>query len=165
MNVNLHQAEAIFAGGCFWGVEHLLKQQNGVFSVESGYTGGHTENPTYEQVKTGTTGHAEAVRVIYDPTIVSYETLAKLFFEIHDPTQANGQGPDIGSQYRSEIFHQSPEEEAMAQELIGILKTKGYDVKTVVTPIHKFYPAEDYHQRYFEKHGDNNTCHFYTKRF
>jgi peptide methionine sulfoxide reductase msrA/msrB len=165
MNPNPHQVEAIFAGGCFWGVEHLLKQQNGVISVESGYTGGHTDYPTYEQVKTGTTGHAEAVRVIYDPAIVSYETLAKLFFEIHDPTQHHKQGPDIGSQYRSEIFHQSPEEEAMAQELIGILRTKGYDIKTVVTPVREFYPAEDHHQNYFEKHGDDNTCHVYTKRF
>ena len=162
---NLHQAEAFFAGGCFWGVEHLFQQQNGVISVESGYTGGHTENPTYQQVKTGTTGHAEVVRITYDPTIVSYETLAKLFFEIHDPTQADRQGPDIGSQYRSEIFHQSPEELAIAQELIAILRTKGHDIKTVVTPIQKFYPAEDYHQNYFEKHGDKDTCHFYTKRF
>jgi peptide methionine sulfoxide reductase msrA/msrB len=143
----------------------LKKQQNGVISVESGYIGGHAEHPTYQQVKTGNTGHAEAVRVIYDPTIVSYETLAKLFFEIHDPTQTDGQGPDIGSQYRSEIFYLSPEEQATAQHLIGILKTKGYGVKTKITPAAKFYPAEDYHQNYFEKHGDKDTCHFYTKRF
>jgi peptide methionine sulfoxide reductase msrA/msrB len=150
---------------CFWGVEHLFQRQNGVISVESGYTGGHLEHPTYQQVKTGTSGHAEAVRVTYDPTLVSYETLAKLFFEIHDPTQTDGQGPDIGTQYRSEIFYRSPEEQALAQELIAILRTKGYDIKTVVTPAKKFYPAEDYHQDYFEKNGDEHTCHFYTKRW
>ena len=158
-------AEAIFAGGCFWGVEHLMKQQNGVISVESGYIDGHVENPTYEQVKTGTTGHAEAVRIIYNPTVVDYETLAKLFFEIHDPTQADGQGPDIGSQYRSEIFYHSQEEKTTAENLINILKAKGFDVQTKLTPASKFYSAEDYHQNYFTKHGDEDTCHFYTPRF
>jgi len=158
-------SQAIFAGGCFWGVEHLMQQQNGVISVESGYIGGNTENPTYQQVKTGTTNHAEAVRIIYDSAVVDYETLAKLFFEIHDPTQADGQGPDIGSQYRSEIFYQSLEEQAIAQNLIDILKAKGYDVQTKITPASEFYSAEDYHQNYFEKHGDGDTCHFYVKRF
>ena len=158
-------AEAIFAGGCFWGVEHLMKQQNGVISVESGYIGGNVENPTYEQVKTGTTEHAEAVRIIYDSNIVNYETLAKLFFEIHDPTQVDGQGPDIGSQYRSEIFYNTPEEKSIAQNLIDVLKSKGFDVQTKLTSASKFYPAEDYHQDYFAKHGDEHTCHFYTKRF
>ena len=163
--MNHNHSQAIFAGGCFWGIEHLMQQQNGVISVESGYIGGDVENPTYQQVKTGTTNHAEAVRIIYDSTVVNYETLARLFFEIHDPTQADGQGPDIGSQYRSEIFYQSPEEQAIAQNLIDILKAKGYNVQTKITPASKFYSAEDYHQDYFEKHGDADTCHFYTKRF
>ncbi|MCL2416972.1 MAG: peptide-methionine (S)-S-oxide reductase MsrA [Bacteroidales bacterium] len=163
--MNNHYSQVIFAGGCFWGVEHLMRQQNGVISVESGYIGGNIENPTYEQVKTGTTEHAEAVRIIYDSTVVDYETLAKLFFEIHDPTQADGQGPDIGSQYRSEIFYDTQEEKTIAQGLINILKSKGFDVQTKLTPVSKFYSAEDYHQNYFTKHGDEHTCHFYTKRF
>ena len=157
--------EAIFAGGCFWGVEHLLQQQKGVLSVESGYTGGKVKNPTYEQVCTGKTGHAEAVRIIYDPSKTSYETLAKLFFEIHDPTQSDRQGPDIGPQYRSEIFYITPGQKKIAEELIGRLKAKGYDVKTKVTRATEFYPAEIYHQDYYDKTGKTPYCHIYTKRF
>ena len=157
--------QAIYAGGCFWGIEHLMQKQSGVITVESGYMGGDIENPTYPQVKTGTTGHAEVVRIIYDPTMVNYETLTKLFFEIHDPTQADGQGPDIGTQYRSEIFYLSNEQKETAERLISLLQSKGYDVKTKVTPASEFYLAEEYHQDYFEKHGDTDTCHFYTQRF
>lgn len=158
-------AEAIFAGGCFWGVEHLMQKVKGVKSVESGYIGGTVENPTYEQVCGHKTGHAEAVRVEYDPVVCSYETLAKLFFEIHDPTQTNGQGPDIGPQYRSEIFYTTDEQRQVAQRLIDELKARGYDVSTRVTKATKFYPAEAYHQDYYQRKGSEPYCHKYTKRF
>ncbi|MFR9524047.1 MAG: bifunctional methionine sulfoxide reductase B/A protein [Rikenellaceae bacterium] len=156
---------AIFAGGCFWGVEHLMQQQDGVASVVSGYIGGEVENPTYEQVKAHTTGHAEAVEVLYDPSKVDYETLAKLFFEIHDPTQRDGQGPDIGDQYRSEIFYTSSEQKQVAQALIKTLRIKGYDVATKLTQATTFYPAEDYHQDYYQLKGTEPYCHFRVKRF
>lgn len=156
---------AIFAGGCFWGVEHLMQQQNGVIGVESGYIGGTVVNPTYQQVCTGKTGHAEAVRIIYDRTKVDYETLAKLFFEIHDPTQLDGQGPDLGHQYRSGVFYSSPEQKKIAEKLIQQLKDKGYDVVTEVTEATEFYPAEEYHQDYYVKTGKTPYCHIYTKKF
>lgn len=158
-------ATAIFAGGCFWGVEHLMQQQPGVISVESGYIGGHIDNPTYEQVCTKTTGHAEAVLITYDPSKVSYETLAKLFFEIHDPTQTNGQGPDLGPQYRSEIFYTTPAQREVAERLIAELRAKGYDVATGVTEATKFWKAEGYHQDYYQNKGTTPYCHIYTKRF
>ncbi len=156
---------AIFAGGCFWGVEHLMQQQNGVVGVESGYIGGTVVNPTYQQVCTGRTGHAEAVRIIYDPTKVDYESLAKLFFEIHDPTQLDGQGPDLGHQYRSGVFYSSVEQKKIAEKLIQQLKDKGYDVVTEVTEATEFYPAEEYHQDYYVKTGKTPYCHIYTKKF
>ena len=156
---------AIFAGGCFWGVEHLMQQQKGVISCVSGYIGGEIENPTYEQISTKLTGHAEAVKITYDPLVVSYETLAKLFFEIHDSTQANGQGPDIGPQYRSEVFYSNNEQKDIAEKIIGILRTKGYDVKTKVTPATTFYDAEKYHQDYYEGKGTEPYCHARTKIF
>jgi peptide methionine sulfoxide reductase msrA/msrB len=148
-----------FAGGCFWGVEHLLKQQAGVLQTTVGYTGGHTENPTYEQVCAHATGHAEAVEVLYDPVRVDFETLAKLFFEIHDSTQANGQGPDLGDQYRSEIFTTTDEQQAVAEKLIAELEARGMDVVTKVTPAGKFWPGEDYHQDYYGKKGGQPYCH------
>ncbi len=156
---------AIFAGGCFWGVEYMMGKEPGVISVESGYTGGTTQNPTYEEVCTHTTGHAEAVRIVFDPTVVSYETLAKLFFEIHDPTQKNRQGPDVGNQYRSEIFYTTPEQQKIAERLIAQLKVKGYDVVTAVTPATTFWKAEEYHQDYYDRKGTLPYCHKYTKRF
>ena len=156
---------AIYAGGCFWGVEHLMQQQPGVISVESGYIGGKTENPTYEEVCSRTTGHAEAVRVIYDPSVTNYETLTKLFLEIHDPTQIDRQGPDIGDQYRSEIFYSSESQKETAEKLIGILQHKGYDVVTKITPATTFYPAENYHQDYYARKGTLPYCHSYVKRF
>ncbi len=158
-------AEAIFAGGCFWGVEHMMQKQPGVISVVSGYIGGTVDNPTYEQVCTKKTGHAEAVKVTYDLAKVSYETLARLFFEIHDPTQTDGQGPDLGPQYRSEIFYLSPEQKAVAEKLIGQLKANGYDVVTKVTRATQFWPAETYHQDYYVRKGTEPYCHTYTKRF
>lgn len=157
--------EAFFAGGCFWGVEHLLQQQKGVLSVESGYMGGKVKNPSYDEVSTGKTGHAETVRVIYDPSQIDYTTLVKLFFEIHDPTQENHQGPDFGNQYRSEIFFSTPEEKTIIHKLIKELKVKGYNVVTQVTTASKFYPAETYHQDYYLKTGKQPYCHKYTKRF
>ena len=156
--------EAIFAGGCFWGVEHYFQQADGVKSVTSGYSGGHVPNPTYEQVCTGTTGHAESVRVVYDPARVSYEQLARLFFEIHDPTELNRQGPDVGTQYRSAVFFRSDEQKKTAEQLIVLLRAKGYAVVTQVLPAGPFYPAEEYHQDYIEKHPDR-PCHARVPRF
>jgi len=156
---------AYFAGGCFWGVEHLLESKDGVISVISGYMGGHTDHPTYKEVCSGTTGHAETVQVEFNPSIISYEDLAKLFFEIHDPTQVNRQGPDIGYQYRSEIFYKNDDQKNIAEKLISILTKKGYKVATKVTPADKFWEAESYHQDYYDRTGGQPYCHIYTKRF
>lgn len=163
---NQEQTEtAIFAGGCFWGVEYLMEKQPGVVSVVSGYIGGKVPHPTYEQVCRKNTGHAEAVRIVYKPSEVSYETLAKLFFEIHDPTQLNRQGPDVGDQYRSEVFYTTPEQKEVAEDLIAQLKAKGYPVVTKVTPATTFWPAELYHQDYYSRKGSTPYCHRYMKRF
>lgn len=156
---------AIFAGGCFWGVEHLMKQLPGVISVTSGYTGGSISNPSYEQVCRQQTGHAEAVAIIFDPSKLSYEILAKRFFEIHDPGELDRQGSDKGAQYRSEIFYTTPEQKDTAIRLISILKNKGFKVVTKVTPATKFWKAEDYHQNYYEKNQKQPYCHFYIKKF
>ncbi|MCK5821395.1 MAG: peptide-methionine (S)-S-oxide reductase MsrA [Bacteroidales bacterium] len=156
---------AIFAGGCFWGVEHLFKKIDGVLSVESGYTGGYKDNPTYEEVCFHKTGHTEAVRLTFDPKVVSYRKLTKLFFEIHDPTQLDRQGPDVGEQYRSEIFYFDQSQQEISIELIDILKSKGFEVHTKVTPASKFWPAEVYHQDYYAKTGGTPYCHVYIKRF
>lgn len=156
---------ALFAGGCFWGMEHLLKTQNGVVSTTVGYIGGHTKNPTYQEVRKQTTGFAESVEIYFNPAIVSYETLTKLFFEIHDPTELNRQGPDVGNQYRSEIFYVNEEQKNIAEKLINILKEKGLDVVTKITPATTFYPAEDNHQNYYQNNGGTPYCHIRTKRF
>lgn len=156
---------AIFAGGCFWGVEHMLTKEKGVISVESGYIGGQIEYPTYEEVCSGKSGHAEAVKVIFDPTKISYETLAKLFFEIHDPTQINRQGPDIGEQYRSEIFYTTSAQKQTAEKLITELRLKGYKIATKITSATRFWSAEQYHQDYYQRKGTLPYCHIYTKRF
>jgi peptide methionine sulfoxide reductase msrA/msrB len=158
-------SRAIYAGGCFWGVEYFLQQKNGVISVTSGYIGGKTDNPTYKEVCNENTGHAEAVEVVFDPNLVSYEELTRLFFEIHDPTHVNRQGPDIGEQYRSEIFYVDDEQKKVAENLISILKGKGFNVATKVTKATTFWPAEDYHQDYYENKGSLPYCHGYTKRF
>ncbi|HDS09724.1 MAG TPA: bifunctional methionine sulfoxide reductase B/A protein [Firmicutes bacterium] len=158
-------AKAYFAGGCFWGIEYHFEQKPGVISAVSGYMGGTKENPTYEEVCSGDTGHFEAVEVTYDPKNVSYEELARLFFEIHDPTQANGQGPDMGDRYKSAIFYSNSEERKTAENLIMILKDKGYKVVTRLLPATEFYPAEDYHQDYYEKKNKKPYCHIYQKRF
>ncbi len=163
---NANQTDiAIFAGGCFWGVEHLMKQLPGVISVVSGYIGGTLPNPTYQDVCNHLTGHAEAVRIIFDPNKITYETLVKRFFEIHDPEQVNKQGPDIGEQYRSEIFYTTPEQKEIALKLIRSLKDKGYQIATKVTPATSFWLAEDYHQKYYEKTGKQPYCHQYMKKF
>ncbi len=157
--------KAIYAGGCFWGVEYYLEQKEGVISVTSGYIGGTKEDPTYKEVCYTNTGHAEAVEVIFDPSRVTYEELTRLFFEIHDPTQVNRQGPDVGEQYRSEIFYLSEDQKQVAEKLIHLLKSKGYKVATRVTRATTFWPAEDYHQDYYEQKGTLPYCHGYTKRF
>ena len=156
---------AYFAGGCFWGVEHLLQQQSGVVSVVSGYMGGRTENPTYQEVCNKTTGHLEVVEVSYRPDQTDFETLTKLFFEIHDPTQREGQGPDKGEQYASAIFYHNDEEKEIGEKLINILKVKGYDVVTRLLPMSTFWKAEDYHQDYYQKNGKQPYCHRYEKKF
>ncbi len=156
---------AIFAGGCFWGVEYYMKKAPGVLAVESGYIGGKVEDPSYEEVCEGNTGHVEAVRVLFDASKTDYETLTKLFFEIHDPTQQDHQGPDYGEQYRSEIFYNRPEQKAVAEKLIQELKEKGYAVVTRLAPTTTFWVAEDYHQNYYTRKGTLPYCHGYTRRF
>lgn len=156
--------EALFAGGCFWGVEDAFQAVPGVCDAESGYSGGTTPNPTYEQVCTGRTGHAETVRVRFDPAKVSYKTLARLFFEIHDPTQVDRQGPDIGTQYRSAIFYATDEQKKTALSLMEQLRTRGYAVATELLPATAFYPAEAYHQDFAARTG-RGGCHLRVSRF
>ena len=157
--------KAIFASGCFWGTEYYMSKAKGVIKATSGYAGGQTENPTYEQVSSGKTGHVEAVEVLYNPDVTNYETLAKLFFETHDPAQKDGQGPDIGSQYRSKIFYNNEDEKLIAENLISILKKQALDVATKIEEAGPFYPAEDYHQKHYDKTGGSPYCHIYRKLF
>lgn len=157
--------EAIFAAGCFWGVEYYLKKLPGVLKTEVGYIGGHKQNPSYEDVCSGTTGHLEAIRVVYDPTKINYHDLVKYFFEIHDPTQTTGQGPDLGEQYLSAVFYFNDTQKNTAQELIEELTQKGYNVVTKLLPASTFWPAENYHQDYYTKTAKSPYCHHYTKRF
>jgi peptide methionine sulfoxide reductase msrA/msrB len=156
---------AIFAGGCFWGVEYFLQKAPGVISVASGYTGGTVKNPTYKEVCTGNTGHAEAVKIVYNPDKTTYENLLRLFLEIHDPTQVDRQGPDIGDQYRSEIFYMNEDQKKIAETSLNILKSKGLKIATALTKASEFYPAENYHQDYYFNNGKVPYCHAYTKRF
>jgi len=158
-------ATAIFAGGCFWGVEYFLQKEPGVISVTSGYTGGSVKNPTYKEVCTGNTGHAEAVKIIYDPSKTSYEKVLRLFLEIHDPTQVGRQGPDIGDQYRSEIFYLNDTQKGIAEKNLNILKAKGLKIATALTKSSEFYEAEKYHQDYYFNNGKVPYCHGFTKRF
>ena len=157
--------KAIFASGCFWGTEYFLQKVDGVIETTVGYIGGKEENPTYRQVSSKQTGHAEAVEVLYDPTKVSYEELAKLFFETHDPTQLNRQGPDIGAQYRSEVFVFDDEQRKIIEKLIAKLRKKGYDVVTEVTDATIFWTGENYHQDYYKRKGTLPYCHIYKKKF
>jgi len=162
---NMEYAKAIYAGGCFWGTEYYFQKLEGVISTTVGYTGGHIENPTYEQVCSHTSGHIEATLVEYDPSLLSYEDLTKYFFEIHDPTQLDRQGPDVGEQYRSEIFYANDEEKKTAEKLIKILEDKGYKVATRLSPATRFYDAENYHQDFYEKKGGIPYCHSYRRIF
>jgi peptide methionine sulfoxide reductase msrA/msrB len=157
--------EAIFAAGCFWGVEYYFKKLPGILKTEVGYTGGHTLNPTYKEICDGNTGHFEAIRVIYDPTKLTYQDVAKYFFEIHNPSQNNGQGPDIGEQYLSVIFYYDQTQRKIGEKLISLLNEKGLEVTTRLLPVNPFWRAEDYHQNYYQKTGKQPYCHVYEKRF
>jgi peptide-methionine (S)-S-oxide reductase len=151
--------KATFAAGCFWGVEATFRATPGVLSTRAGYTGGEVENPTYKQVCTDRTGHAEAVEVTFDPAKVSYETLLKIFWENHDPTTLNRQGPDWGSQYRSAIFFHSPEQEKAARASVAeAQQSHKRPIVTQIVPAVAFWEAEDYHQQYLEKRG-MASCH------
>jgi len=156
---------AYFAGGCFWGMEYFFQNEEGVISTRVGYMGGHKQNPTYHKVCSGTTGHAETIEVVYDFSKTTFEKLARLFFEIHDPTQINRQGPDIGEQYRSVIFYMNDEQKQTAEKLIKTLEEKGYKIATELTKANTFWEAEEYHQDYYMNKGERPYCHFYQKRF
>ncbi len=150
---------ATLAAGCFWGVEEAFRTVPGVISTEVGYTGGHTEGPTYTDVCTDTTGHAESLQITFDPEIISYRDILVRFFKMHDATQVNRQGPDVGSQYRSAIFYHNDDQEKEAQAVISeIEQEKGVKFATEIAPAAVWYPAEDYHQKYFLKNG-GGTCH------
>ncbi len=154
---------ATFAAGCFWGVQSTFEKIPGVISTRVGYTGGKTSDPTYEDVCTDTTGHAEAIEIVFDPSKVSYQTLLNTFFENHDPTTMNRQGPDVGIQYRSAIFYHSPEQEKLAEAKKERRDESGDYTAPLVTqivPAGTFWPAEEYHQFYYDKHGMTYTCHF-----
>ena len=153
---------ATFAAGCFWGVEESFRQIPGVIDTTVGYSNGHTINPTYKDVCTDETGHAEVVQVTYDPAKVSFEQLLDAFWKAHDPTQVNRQGPDFGAQYRTAIFTHSPEQEAVAKKSIAALEASGKfkrPIATEITPAGPFYRAEEYHQKYLQKRGAP-SCHF-----
>ncbi len=164
-NTHKEYKKAIFASGCFWGAEYHFQRTRGVISTTVGYTGGHVVNPSYEQVCLGTSGHAEAVEVIFNPAETSYDELAKLFFNTHDFTQLNRQGPDIGEQYRTEVFYLDDDQREIAEKLIALLVDKEYKVATKVTKAREFFEAENYHQDYFNKTGGTPSCHAYKKVF
>ncbi|HXU13193.1 MAG TPA: bifunctional methionine sulfoxide reductase B/A protein [Candidatus Binatia bacterium] len=154
---------AILAGGCFWGVEEILRAIPGVISIDAGYTGGNLSNPTYEDVHTGRTGHAEAVRVVFDPSKVSYEDLLGWFFRLHDPTTLNRQGNDVGTQYRSAIFYQDDRQKRIAEQVKTKVDASGKwkrPLTTEIVPASEFWMAEDYHQDYLQKNPGGYTCHF-----
>ena len=161
MNRNALLETATLAGGCFWCIEAIFVEVEGVHSVLPGYTGGTTANPGYQEVCTGSTGHAEAVQIVYDPTRISYRTILEIFFSVHDPTSPDRQGPDIGTQYRSVIFCHSDEQKAIAEELIAELNRARLWEKPIVTqiaPLDKFHPAEEHHLQYFSRHPEQAYC-------
>jgi len=152
---------ATLAGGCFWCLEAVFELLRGVEKVESGYSGGHVPNPTYEQVCSGTTGHAEVVQVTYDPEEISYRDLLEVFFTIHDPTQLNRQGPDVGTQYRSAIFYHTEEQRRIAEEVVRELEAEGIwegPIVTEIVPFEAFYPAEAYHRQYYRRNPTQPYC-------
>lgn len=152
---------ATLAGGCFWCLEAVFDELKGVTSVASGYAGGKVDNPTYQQVCSGTTGHAEVVRVDFDPALVSFKDLLRIFFTIHDPTTRNRQGADVGTQYRSAVFYHSPEQQQAAQQVIAELTGASIwdaPIVTEVSPLPTYYPAEDYHQEYFARNPEQGYC-------
>ena len=156
-------ATATLSGGCFWGVQELVRKLPGVISTSVGYTGGTTDNPTYEDVHPGRTGHAEAVQIVYDPKLISYEAILRYFFRLHDPTTPNRQGNDLGTQYRSAIFYHSDEQRQIAERVKAEVDHSGKwraKVVTQIVPASTFYPAEGYHQDYLQKHPDGYTCHY-----
>ncbi|WP_255490483.1 bifunctional methionine sulfoxide reductase B/A protein [Dysgonomonas sp. 511] len=157
--------KAYFASGCFWGTEYYFMKADGVKHTAVGFMGGHVDNPSYEQVCRKNTGHLETTEVDYDTSKTSYENLMKLFFETHDFTQTNGQGPDIGPQYLSCIFYSNEEEKDIAEKYIKTLEDKGYKVATMLKPASTFWKAEDYHQQYYEHKGTSPYCHVYKKIF
>lgn len=163
--VVLDTEEAIVAGGCFWGIDYYFRQLPGVLKLEVGYTGGTLAHPTYQQICQGNSGHFEATRVIYDIARVNYQKVLQYFFEIHDPTQQNGQGPDIGHQYQSAVFYYNPEQHAIAQSLLSQLKEKGYKASTQLLPVTTFWAAEEYHQNYYAKQHNQPYCHRFVKKF
>ena len=156
--VNQHET-TIFGGGCFWCIEAVFSQIKGVMSVVPGYAGGHTQNPTYEQICSGDTGHAEVIRIEFDPSVVAYQKLLEIFFDAHDPTTPNRQGNDTGSQYRSVVLTQSDEQKQIAEEYVKNL-TPSYTqpIVTQIRPLDIFYEAEEYHHNYFEKNPDKAYC-------
>lgn len=157
--------EAIVAAGCFWGVEHYFKMLPGVLKTQAGYTGGSLEYPHYEDICEGNTGHYEALRIVYNPQQLTYENLIKYFFEIHDPTQVDGQGPDLGEQYHSAIFVYDEKQKEIATSVMRLLENKGYTLATKILPVSVFWPAEKYHQDYYTKTGKQPYCHRHVKRF
>ena len=158
-------SKAYFAGGCFWGVEYFFEKQKGVIDVISGYMGGESENPTYKEVSYTHTNHVELVEVQYNAGEVDYETLARLFFETHDPTQIGGQGPDVGDQYSSVIFYSNKSEKEISEKLIKLLEAKGFEIATELKAVMPFWRAEEYHQDYYSRKGGTPYCHGYVKRF
>lgn len=161
-----HLQTAVFASGCFWGTEYWFAQAKGVIATTVGYSGGDLANPSYQDVCRGQTGHVEAVRVVFDPSEVSYENCVRLFFETHDPSQVNGQGPDIGSQYLSMIFVLNDAQKTVAKRVVTQLADQGIVVSTHIKPLEVFYPEQDTgHQKYYEKKGTIPYCHIYEKKF
>lgn len=152
--------QATLAGGCFWCIEAATKELPGVKRATSGYTGGHVASPTYEEVCSGETGHAEAVQIEYDPSAISFLELLEVFFSIHDPTTKDRQGPDVGSQYRSAVFYHSERQRELTEQFVDELESEGvYEgIVTEIEPLETFYRAEEYHQDYFEKHPDKPYC-------